>query len=81
MRKQGEIKRMRFYEKHIGSTWEVLIEGKRDRTTGLLKGLTRNYVPVLLEGKDDLFHRLVQAKIDGIKNGRVYGKRDAVNPC
>jgi threonylcarbamoyladenosine tRNA methylthiotransferase MtaB len=81
LRKLGEIKKMRFYEKHIGSTWEVLIEGKRDRTTGLLKGLTSNYVPVLLEGKDDLFHRLVQAKIDGIKDGRVYGKRDSVNPC
>jgi threonylcarbamoyladenosine tRNA methylthiotransferase MtaB len=81
LRKLGEIKKMRFYEKHIGSTWEVLIEGKRDRTTGLLKGLTSNYIPVLLEGKDDLFHRLVQAKIDGIKDGRVYGKRDSVNPC
>jgi threonylcarbamoyladenosine tRNA methylthiotransferase MtaB len=81
LRELGQSKKMRFYEKQVGLTREILIEGKRDRTTGLLKGLTRNYVPVLLEGKDILFHRLVQAKIDGIKDGRVYGKRDFAKSC
>jgi threonylcarbamoyladenosine tRNA methylthiotransferase MtaB len=80
LRKLGQMKRMRFYEKHVGLTREILIEGKRDRTTGLLKGLTRNYIPVLLDGKDALFHRLVRAKIVGIKDGRVYGKRESAKP-
>ena len=80
LRKLAYIKRMHYYENHIGSTCEVLIEGKRDSATGLLKGLTRNYIPVLLEGQDDLYHRLVLARIDGIKDGSVYGKLDSVKP-
>jgi len=59
----GQAKRRRFYQKAVGSTCEVLIEGKRDRVTGRLKGLTRNYIPVLVEGEDELMNRLVQTRI------------------
>lgn len=74
LRSLGETKRRRFYEKFIGSTLEVLIEGKRDRTTGYLKGLTRNYIPVLIEGTDELFHRVVEARLTRIEHGRVFGE-------
>ena len=70
----GEAKRRKFYEKFIGSTLEVLIEGKQDRATGCLKGLTRNYIPVLLEGTDKLYHQIVDVRLTKIEQGRVYGK-------
>jgi len=74
LRTLGETKRKRFYEKFIGSSLEVLIEGKRDRTTGCLKGLTRNYIPVLLKGNDDLMHRVIHARLTRIEHGRVFGE-------
>lgn len=71
----GQAKRARFYEQAVGSTCEVLIEGKRDRVTGYLKGLTRNYIPVLVEGEDELMNRLVQARITKIESGKVFAER------
>ncbi len=70
----GETKRWKFYEKVIGSTFEVLIEGKRDRATGYLKGLTKNYIPVLVEGDDELMHRVIQTRLTKIESGRVFGE-------
>ncbi|RLB82888.1 MAG: tRNA (N(6)-L-threonylcarbamoyladenosine(37)-C(2))-methylthiotransferase MtaB [Deltaproteobacteria bacterium] len=70
----GETKRRKFYEKAIGLALEVLIEGRRDRVTGFLKGLTRNYIPVLLEGPDELYHQVVEIRLTKIEHGRVFGK-------
>lgn len=74
IRALGETKRKKFYEKFIGSSLEVLIEGKRDRTTGCLRGLTRNYIPVLVEGTDKLYHQVVEARLTRIEHGRVFGE-------
>ena len=73
VRALGEAKRGKFYDRFIGSTFEVLIEGRRDRATGYLKGLTRNYIPVVVEGDDKLMHRLVQTRLTKIEHGRVFG--------
>ena len=74
LRALGGAKRKEFYERFIGSTLEVLIEGKRDTATGYLKGFTGNYIPVLVEGSDDLYHQMVQARITRVENGRVIGR-------
>jgi threonylcarbamoyladenosine tRNA methylthiotransferase MtaB len=72
----GEDKRRGFYEKAVGSTFEILIEGKRDRTTGCLKGFTGNYIPVLLEGGDEWMHRVIEARVTGTDDhSRVFGTR------
>jgi threonylcarbamoyladenosine tRNA methylthiotransferase MtaB len=71
----GQAKRAEFYKKAVGSTYEVLIEGKRDRVTGRLKGLTRNYIPVLVEGSDEWMNRLVQTRITKVEGDRVYAER------
>jgi len=71
----GETKRRGFYERAIGSIFEVLIEGKRDRATGYLKGLTRNYIPVLVEGGNELMHRVVQSRLTKMERGRLFGER------
>ena len=60
----------------MGKTIEILIEGKRDNATGLLKGITSNYIPVHVAGKDDLFNTMVQVTIEKIeKNNTVFGVR------
>ena len=38
-----------FKKENIGSTQEVLIEKHPDKKTGLYKGITRNYLPLILE--------------------------------
>ena len=45
-------KYIKFVNSNIGSTQEVLIEKKLDKKTGKYKGVTRNYLNVLLEKGD-----------------------------
>jgi threonylcarbamoyladenosine tRNA methylthiotransferase MtaB len=80
VRELGETKRRLFYERAIGSTMEILVEGKRDRTTGCLRGLSGNYVPVHIEGPDSLFNQLVMVKATRVKQGRVFGERLPPSP-
>ena len=74
VRQIGQAKRSAFYEKALGSTLEVLIEGTRDRTTGHLRGLSQNYIPVHIEGPDRLFHQLVIVRPTKVECGRVFGE-------
>jgi len=40
----------------------------------MLKGITSNYIPVHVEGEDDLFNTRVQVTIEKIgKNNTVFG--------
>lgn len=64
-----------FIKKNIGTTREVLIEKHPDKKTGYLKGITRNYLTVLLNSKDEsLLNTLTLAKITEYKGGKVYGE-------
>jgi len=49
LRALGRRKRIAFNETFIGRNLSVLIEEKRDRTTGLCRGFSDNYIPVLIE--------------------------------
>lgn len=63
IRELGLLKKKTFYEKSIGKTARVLIEAKRDRDTGLLKGLTSNYISVQIDGPDYLKNIMVDVKL------------------
>jgi threonylcarbamoyladenosine tRNA methylthiotransferase MtaB len=70
----GNNKKMEFYKKLIGKKVQLLIEGTRSRSTGHLKGITSNYVPVFVSGKDNLKNHIVQARIDKLYgNQAVFG--------
>ena len=57
-----------FLKSNIGSTQEVLIEKRPDRKTGMLKGVTRNYINVLLEeGEYNTLQSVTLNKIVGSK--------------
>lgn len=68
MRSLGHVKRKNFYKKFTGKPVEILIEDKRDKFTGLLKGITSNYIPVYVNGDDNLKNTLVQLRIDKVKS-------------
>ena len=52
----------------------VLPERRRDRDTGLLTGLTDNYIRVLMEGSDACMNRLVAVDIERVEEDRAWGR-------
>jgi threonylcarbamoyladenosine tRNA methylthiotransferase MtaB len=59
IRALGNAKRNDFYNQFIGQELEILVETTRHRSTGLLKGLSSNYIPILIDAKDDQKNKLV----------------------
>jgi threonylcarbamoyladenosine tRNA methylthiotransferase MtaB len=73
LRKEGMQKRIAFYTRFLNREREVLVETKRDRKTGMLKGVSRNYIPILFEGQDSLQTRLARVKIHALRGKEVFG--------
>jgi threonylcarbamoyladenosine tRNA methylthiotransferase MtaB len=64
----GRKKKSDFYQKMIGKSLDVLIEDKRDSSSGLLKGISSNYVKVLIDGDDSLKNNILPCRISKILN-------------
>ena len=64
----------KFLQRNLGTTREVLIEKRPDKHTGNLKGLTENYINVIVENGTDEFNTLQQVKLERIQNGKMYGR-------
>lgn len=63
-----------FVRKNLGTVQEVLIEKRPDKRSGYLKGVTRNYLTILTNSKDEsLFNTLVNVRLDKFENGKIYG--------
>jgi len=74
MRILGNQKKQAFYKKFVGKKVKILIESKRDESTGFLKGITSNYIPVHIRGSDDLINSTVQVRIEQIEdNNKMIG--------
>jgi threonylcarbamoyladenosine tRNA methylthiotransferase MtaB len=52
----------------------VLTEKRRDAQTGLLTGLSDNYIRVLMEGPDRYMNRLLPLEIRHLEEDRVWGR-------
>jgi len=66
-----------FLQKNSGAIQEVLIEKNLDKKTGLLKGVSRNYINVLVEqpsDSQDLRNTLQNVRIE-IQGDRILGTR------
>ncbi|MGB5158841.1 MAG: tRNA (N(6)-L-threonylcarbamoyladenosine(37)-C(2))-methylthiotransferase MtaB [Desulfobacterales bacterium] len=63
LRKLGSLKKAGFYKKVVGTDINVLIEEKREPQNNLLKGLSPNYIPVLINGDDCMKNSIVNVKI------------------
>lgn len=64
-----------FVNKNINKIHEILIEKHPDKKSGLLKGVTRNYLTVLLNSKDETLLNTTQtALITEYKNSKIFAK-------
>lgn len=75
LRKLGAEKREIFSRSFINRTLPVLIEQTRDKNTGLARGFSHNYLPVLLDKYSlSLVNTIVQARIDEYRDGKLTGR-------
>lgn len=65
LRELGEKKKSDFYNSNINRIVKVLIEG-RDTQTGHPKGMSENYIPVIIPGVDLEENTIAQARIESI---------------
>jgi hypothetical protein len=53
----------------------VLVEKAKDKRTGLMKGFSNNYLPVLLENNDSsVGGKIVKICAEKYQDGKLYGK-------
>lgn len=62
IRDLGQKKKTLFYERHIGKNLDMMVESKRDKKTGMLKGISGNYISMLAEGPAKHMNTLVRVK-------------------
>jgi threonylcarbamoyladenosine tRNA methylthiotransferase MtaB len=77
MRKLGNKKRMAFYRNQIGQTVTILCETQRDGRTGLLKGISSNYLPVWVNGADNRRNQMINVRIENLTAQRLFGSPTA----
>ncbi len=52
-----------FFNKNINTENEVIVEKQRDKKSGLLKGVTKNYINVLIDADDHYKDKLAKIKL------------------
>ncbi|MFQ5913508.1 MAG: tRNA (N(6)-L-threonylcarbamoyladenosine(37)-C(2))-methylthiotransferase MtaB [Nitrospinota bacterium] len=73
LRELGLRKRRAFCEQHLGKEVEVLIEHSQPKKTGLLQGLTGNYIKVLTPGPDAWMRELIRVRVEKVEPEHVRG--------
>lgn len=64
-----------FLTKNIGTVHEIHVEKRPQKATGLLKGVSGNYLTIVTNSRDlNLTNTLQQVKITGVKDGQIYGE-------
>jgi threonylcarbamoyladenosine tRNA methylthiotransferase MtaB len=74
LRALGREKNLVFRQRLLGRTLEVLVLETREKATGLLTGLTGNYVEILFDGPDRLMGRLVDVTVTDVESERTLGE-------
>jgi len=80
MRELGKQKRLAFYRQFLDQELSVLIEDRKEKGTGRWKGLSRNYVPVLLgnengmKERQDRVNREWTVRVTGVAEKGVTGE-------
>ena len=77
MRALGARKKQEFCAGFAGKRVNVLVEGKIDKASGLQRGFSRNYLPVLLGGGGMLANREVDVRLKDYRNGWLHGSVEA----
>jgi threonylcarbamoyladenosine tRNA methylthiotransferase MtaB len=78
LRRLGDEKSLAFRRGLVGRRRDAVVLEARDRRTGLLAGLTDNYVEVLFEGPDTLGRRVVSLTITEARADGTHGQLEEV---
>ncbi len=78
LRRLGHEKSLAFRRGLIGRRRDAVVLGARDRRTGLLAGLTDNYIEVLFDGPDTLGRRVVPLTITEAHADRTHGQLEEI---
>ena len=73
VRQLGARKKAAFATRFVGHTLPVLFEHSRDKTTGLLKGYSRNYLRVLAAGDDACMNRELPVRLSHLGADSLRG--------
>ncbi len=74
LRDIGLAKRNSFMNMCLGSFLDVLIENAKDKTTGLMKGFSDHYMPVLVRnGNRSHANKIVRVAAEAVKDGKIIG--------
>ncbi|MBI9091207.1 MAG: tRNA (N(6)-L-threonylcarbamoyladenosine(37)-C(2))-methylthiotransferase MtaB [Desulfobacterium sp.] len=77
MRALGLEKRAAFEQKNLERRLEGVIQEHRDRSTGMLKAITSNYLTLLVEGGDEFKRSAVDVTLETIDpDGTLHGRID-----
>jgi threonylcarbamoyladenosine tRNA methylthiotransferase MtaB len=74
MRKLGRDKKAAFYQAQVGQMGEVLVEGPAPGHPGWLKGLSANYLRVVLPGSNIWQNRLVSLRLLEVRDELLVGE-------
>jgi threonylcarbamoyladenosine tRNA methylthiotransferase MtaB len=75
LRSLGAQKREKFTHRFLDKQLHVLVENTKDKKTGLMKGFSQNYLPVLIEKYDSsVLNKIVTVQAQDIRDGKLYGK-------
>jgi threonylcarbamoyladenosine tRNA methylthiotransferase MtaB len=81
MRELGAMKKRDFCLRFRGRRALVLVEGKIDRATGLRRGFSRNYLPVLVSADGTLVNREIEVEVEGFEGGWLRGAPLEIAPA
>jgi len=65
-------KRTAFYQSHLGSTRQILVERRKKEC--LLRGYSENYIPVSFAGESALVNQLVTVRLEELAGDGVLGR-------
>lgn len=75
IKKISAQKTKEFLEKNVGTVHNVLVEKHLDKHLNVLKGMSENYITVLLNSDDrNLINTIQKVKITEIKDGKAFGE-------
>lgn len=75
LRELGTKKRETFSRKFLGKVLPVLVEQTRDKKTGLHKGFSHNYLPVILDKEPrSLVNTIVKVRAGHYQDGKLTGR-------
>jgi threonylcarbamoyladenosine tRNA methylthiotransferase MtaB len=74
LRELGTKKRRIFYGAFLGQKVKVLVESKKDPESGMLKGYSPNYIPVLIRAGDEHINQELEVEVTEVRGEKVFGK-------